>query len=91
MSSKIYYHDSNYTVVISNEIIEQMVSLCRDKHPLETGGILIGSYTEDYQCALINYITGPPKDSRHRTHEFYRGTHKLKSLLSSFGIKVIFI
>lgn len=38
MSSKIYYHDSNYTVVISNEIIEQMVSLCRDKHPLETGG-----------------------------------------------------
>ncbi|WP_018753656.1 Mov34/MPN/PAD-1 family protein [Paenibacillus sanguinis] len=83
MNNKIYYHDDiKYTVVVNSEIIEQMLGFCRDKMPFETGGILIGKYSEDGYSAFINYITGPPKDSQHRTHEFFRGTHKLKALLS---------
>lgn len=85
MTDRIYYHnDFPYTVVLKNKLIKQMLEFCCAKMPLETGGILVGDYSEDASSATIKYITGPPQDSRHRRYEFYRGTHNLESLLSDF-------
>ncbi|MFF2911147.1 Mov34/MPN/PAD-1 family protein [Paenibacillus sp. NPDC057934] len=91
MTDKIYYHnDFAYTVLLENELINQMLNFCRAKMPLETGGILVGEYSKNALSARIMYISGPPQDSKHRTHEFYRGTHNLESLLSDFWEKGLF-
>lgn len=49
---------------------------------IETGGILIGYYTEDFSTVIITGATPPPKDSKQGPTNFERGTLGLKSLLS---------
>ena len=52
-----------YTVVISSSTIKQMVSECLKAGVNETGGILIGSYSEDSSKAMIVEATTRPTDS----------------------------
>ncbi|MEC2346028.1 Mov34/MPN/PAD-1 family protein [Paenibacillus barengoltzii] len=61
----------------------EMLELCKEKMPLETGGILIGKYSEDGTKAIVRKNTGPPQDSKHGSHSFYRGIKDLALLLSN--------
>lgn len=70
-----------YTVVISSSTIEQMVSECLKSGVNETGGILIGSYSEDNSTAMIVEATTRPADSLAGRMTFQRGIRGLRPLL----------
>jgi integrative and conjugative element protein (TIGR02256 family) len=83
MGKKIYYHDDfTYTVILDEKIIQQMLWFCKEKMPLETGGILVGKYSDEGTSAKITNISGPPKDSKHGKSTFYRGVKGLTPWLS---------
>ncbi|HGK3938641.1 TPA: hypothetical protein ACJ2OG_005083, partial [Klebsiella pneumoniae] len=67
-----------YTVVISSSAIEQMVSECLKAGVNETGGILIGSYSEDSSTAMIVESTTRPADSLAGRTTFQRGVRGLR-------------
>lgn len=83
MNKKVFYHNSfSYCVTFEDKSIQQILRLCEEKKPLETGGILIGSYSEDGTTANVRNISGPPQDSKHGRRYFYRGVSNLASWLS---------
>ena len=63
--------------------LEAVVNQCRNAHPKETGGIIIGRYTEALDCAVVTNFTAPPKDSRSGTTWFRRGVTGLKGILNA--------
>ncbi|MFX3637334.1 MAG: Mov34/MPN/PAD-1 family protein [Candidatus Pristimantibacillus sp.] len=83
MKKIIYCHENSvYKVVFESRFIQQILQYCQKKMPLETGGILVGKYTEDGCSAEITFITGPPSDSKHTRQSFYRGTKELNLWLT---------
>jgi len=82
MDKRIFYHNLlGYNVIFEENIINQMLELCREKMPLETGGILVGEYLENGTKASITIISGPPNDSKHGRRTFYRGINDLSNWL----------
>ncbi|MBN3059063.1 Mov34/MPN/PAD-1 family protein [Pectobacterium versatile] len=72
---------ATYTVVLSSSTINQMVSECLKAGVNETGGILIGSYSEDSSTAMIEEATTRPADSLAGRTTFQRGVKGLRSIL----------
>jgi|ERR1700677_2822370 len=68
----------------NNSICRRMNNLCRLRHPLETGGILIGHYTQKLDCAVVVAATGSPLDSKRSTRSFQRGIRHLQRLLDLY-------
>lgn len=60
---------------------ENILQTCEKSVNKETGGILIGYYTDDLTTAVVTEATPPPKDSRSDYTRFYRGMDGLKRLL----------
>ena len=69
-------------VTISKSAISEMVSAARLKGDWETGGILIGRYSDDLSCALIESATRAPWDSNAGPNWFVRGKFGLRRLLN---------
>lgn len=74
-------NDNKFSVELSDEILNNVHQECIKAKNKETGGILIGKYSEDRNTAIINKITGPPKGSKHTKHIFVRPPVNLKKLL----------
>ena len=72
---------SEFRVVARSGPIDEMHSMCRASPSKETGGILIGFYSEDRRTANVIEITGPPPDSERTRDQFKRGVTGLRSLL----------
>ena len=64
--------DGLYGVRISSLILKNLHDLCSESYPYETGGILIGRYSEDLTWAIITSITNAPMASRHTPCLFVR-------------------
>jgi len=79
--------DQNFEVSISEQIVEAIRAIIKSANGLETGGILIGRYSPDHKTAIINHITGPPKDSKAGSTWFVRGVKGLETLLKRFWSK----
>lgn len=75
--------DGKYGIRIPFELLESMQALCDRAVSLETGGILVGNYNENHDCALLSEITGPPVDSKRGSTMFFRGVKGLMGLLRS--------
>lgn len=73
--------DGRFRVVIGEDQLERLVHLSRKAGRVETGGILVGSYSEVQDTAVIARVTGPPRDSRAGRSFFDRGTRGLQALL----------
>lgn len=65
---------------IAHDQIAMMVSYVAISEPNETGGVLMGYYTDDMTCAVVTEVVGPPKDSKSGRTWFKRGVHGLKDL-----------
>jgi proteasome lid subunit RPN8/RPN11 len=46
------------------QVLSQMLELSRSAAPKETGGVLVGYYTEARDCAVVTEVSGAPPDSR---------------------------
>jgi hypothetical protein len=64
-----------------NEHIECIIPHLIKAYPNETGGIIVGSYSEDFKTAKITLLTGPPKGSKNGPTWFIRSNRGIKKLL----------
>ncbi len=79
--------DMSYGVKISLKNIRYMHELCMNALPNETGGILVGYYSDDCAWAKITKIIGPPAGSTHRPRFFLRNSGSLLKMLESLWQK----
>ncbi len=65
--------DGRFGVRIPGEVVDEICWLCTQSGEHETGGILVGRYSEDLRCAEVTEATGPPPDSRRSRAWLVRG------------------
>lgn len=74
--------DGTFAVELQASVLSALDRYCRDAGSSETGGILVGRYSEDLSLAIIREATPPPADSRRGHAWFVRGAHGLREMLS---------
>lgn len=74
--------DGRQCLQLSAEAMALIQEQALRKHPLETGGILVGYYSSNFRLATAVLATPPPPDSRHGPMHFERGTSGLHQLLA---------
>jgi integrative and conjugative element protein (TIGR02256 family) len=80
----IYRSENNqYNFLLSKDCLNKILKYIKKAERHETGGILIGAYSEDHSMAMLKKITGPPSDSKHGFTWFERGLKGLQKLLNS--------
>ncbi|MFQ5968801.1 MAG: hypothetical protein ACE5MI_14550, partial [Acidimicrobiia bacterium] len=74
--------DRRFGLRLGEDEIQSIRDLCAAAKTLETGGILIGFYTQPHDCAVVTAVTGPTPDSRVGLTWFYRGVRGLQDVLN---------
>lgn len=72
--------DKNYTIILYEITFSKIILECKKYKNLETGGILIGRYSEDNSIAYIK-DSFAPTDSKHHSNIFLRGTTGINKIL----------
>jgi integrative and conjugative element protein (TIGR02256 family) len=75
--------DGNFAVLLRAPVLESLERLCREAGTSETGGILIGRYSDDRSVAIVCEATPPPSDSRRGRSWFVRGVNGLRQMLGT--------
>ena len=73
--------DERYRVTVPKNCTTAMLAHARASLPRETGGIIVGRYTETLDHAILTDALGPPADSRGWATGFVRGVHGLARAL----------
>jgi len=73
--------DAAVAVSIDESAIAAIVATCQGAGGRETGGVLVGRYSELLDQALISEATPPPADSSRFPAAFVRGIKGLSALL----------
>jgi len=73
--------DRRFGVMLTQTIITDLQYQCTKAENKETGGIMIGRYSESLKGAVISSITGPPPDSKAGKTWFERGVIGLRTIL----------
>lgn len=81
---EFWSRDDNFGLRIPKDQVEEMLKFCHKAVPNETGGIIIGKYTKPLDCAVVEKVTGPPKDSKYGRTWFKRGVEGLQDILNNF-------
>lgn len=74
--------NGNFRVVIGSACIASIISFATKANGAETGGVLLGRYNSQHTTALVELVTGPPKDSASGKNWFRRGVAGLGQLLT---------
>ncbi len=51
--------DGMYGLLIEEQVLRDLDRMCRDSGSVETGGILVGRYSEDLAVAIAREVTPP--------------------------------
>jgi integrative and conjugative element protein (TIGR02256 family) len=70
-----------FAMELQEHVLSTLDRYCGDAGSLETGGILVGRYSEDLSLAIVREATRPPSDSRRGRSWFVRGVHGLRDML----------
>lgn len=73
--------DINLQIELSSEQLDLLHKLCEESNPYETGGIVIGRYSDNGVTAFIFEITNSPDDSIREMTSFKRGINGLQKRL----------
>lgn len=76
--------DGKYRAVVPDNVMESIFVLCAGVGSKETGGILVGFYTDDQSTAIVTEAAPPPRDSQSGSTWFHRGVAGLRSLLEKY-------
>jgi len=82
-----YFFESRcnkFGVILSHSVYGKIIGECQRSGKIETGGILIGFYSEDMNNAIITVATNPTEDSKSYKTSFLRGTKKLLEVLDNY-------
>lgn len=64
--------------------IRRMISHCTKSYPNETGGILIGFYNRNLDCAEVTHVFFETRDSKKGKTWFLRGVYGIQHKLDEF-------
>lgn len=85
MCEKRYYEywssDCKFGMRIQDTHLTKIIESCKNYKIQETGGIIVGYYTKNLDCAVITDISLSPPDSKHGYSWFYRGITGLQHWL----------
>ena len=70
---EVWTPNRRFGMILPRERLSEMLRFCRKAGDRETGGILIGRYTDALDLAIVHEITGPPTDSAFGRTWFHRG------------------
>ena len=70
--------DKRYGLRIPSKVLQRVLHFCCETEGVESGGILVGYYNHQHDCAIVIDCSGPPKDSKCAKNFFYRGIHGLQ-------------
>jgi len=73
--------DGTFAVELQATVLGALNRYCRDAGSVETGGILIGRYSDDLALAIVSEATPPPMDSKRGRSWFVRGMSGLREML----------
>ena len=79
--------DSQFQLIITSKLMDEMLSFCKEIENLETGRILIGHYSDSLDRAIVTRISEAPSDSIKRKSSFFRGSKGLLKLLNKIWPK----
>ncbi|WP_168389190.1 Mov34/MPN/PAD-1 family protein [Xylophilus sp. Leaf220] len=74
-------HSRRFQVHLSDQAVGSMVAVCAVARGRETGGILIGRFTEDGNAAFVLEASAKPPDSGAGWAWFKRGASGLRDML----------
>jgi len=84
---EFWFENHTLGVRIGPGTLTRILESCRRSHPEETGGILVGYYTETLDCAVVTDASERPPDSRSGSTWFVRGTAGLQRWLDGLWRK----
>ena len=91
MSDMIFKDNSGqYCVCLSRDICRQLIEQCINAHQKETGGILVGEYSENQTIAQITSLIPPPRNSVFLKNGFFRGTKGVINILDDAWNKCLY-
>lgn len=73
--------NGRFSVEFQASVLGALDRYCRNAGSSETGGILVGRYSDDLSLAIVCEGTPPPKDSKRGSSWFMRGVNGLRELL----------
>lgn len=73
--------DRRLGLVLDDVVRGRLLEHCLRAGRIETGGILIGRYSDLHDLAIVTEVTGPPRDSIRRRFSFVRGMVGVQSRL----------
>lgn len=73
--------DRRFGLILPKEQLSEILGFCRKAGHRETGGLLIGQYSDNRDLARVSAVTGPPHDSTAGRTWFQRGVAGLQDLL----------
>lgn len=75
--------DGTFAVELQASVLGALDRYCRDAGSVETGGILVGRYSDDLALAIVREATPPPTDSKRGRSWFVRGMSGLREMLGN--------
>ncbi len=85
--SDYWTQDGRFGVRIERRAVESIVADCARSGRRETGGILVGRYSDDRRLALVLSASSPPPDNRAGGFWLLRGVRGLQSWLEGLWKK----
>lgn len=82
MTIEMWSADRRYGLRLEHEILDRFVEECAASDVFETGGMLVGRYSSNRDCAVVIEVVPPPSDSRRGRTWFERGVRGLSQLLT---------
>ncbi len=74
--------DGRFGIYIPEVRVRELLQFCESAGNCETGGILVGHYNAEHNCAVVTAVSGPPEDSSSGPDWFVRGVRGLQSRLA---------
>lgn len=76
--------DNQFGLALAARHTSKLLEACQTANGCETGGLLIGYYNGQHDCAIVTTVNGPTADSRGGPTWFYRGTVGVQKMLDQY-------
>lgn len=79
---QFWSEDRRFGLRVDAEHLQRLLAFCREAGSRETGGILLGIYSEPHDMAVVTEVSGPPPDSARGRTWFRRGVQGLQDRIN---------
>jgi len=76
-----------FSLELPGQIVDEMLKHCARSFPLETGGILVGYYSDDSTIAHVTDLVPAPSDSTSSRFSFQRGLRGVQQFLNQLWMR----